>query len=339
MRYAELYKMTSMRSLYIIIVFLSSTFTYAQFPPPAGMPGTTAMYKDSSAFIGWASYCTIERGYINIADTTVTYNGSNKATYGSYLYASGPADELVVSLGDHGTALLTFDSPIVNGPGPDFAVFENAFGDTFLELAFVEASSDGQRFVRFPAISLTQDTVQVPTFGTLDATKINNLAGKYRLTYGTPFDLEDIKDSAGIDLHNITYVRVVDVVGCIQSPYATYDSQGHKVNDPWPTPFDTGGFDLDAVGVIHNAAQGLSDKNQLSGIGIFPNPVAGYLTVVSPVMHRVEMKITDPLGRVILQGSVERKSRFDMSPFQPGIYIISFSLENGPSISKKIIKN
>ncbi len=331
--------MIPIRIFFLISITFCTTLARAQFPPPAGTPGTTAMFKDSSAFIGWASYCTISRGYINIADTTIKYNGVNKATYGSYLYASGPADELVVSLGDHGSALLTFDSPIVNRPGPDFAVFENAFGDNFLELAFVEVSSDGQRFVRFPAVSLTQDTLQIPTFGTLDATKINNLAGKYRLTYGTPFDLEEIKDSSGIDLGHITQVRVVDAVGCLQVPFASIDSQGHKINDPWPTPFDTGGFDLDAVGVIHNAAQGIDESSQLSAIGIFPNPVVERMTIISPLTGRVDLKITDQLGRVLLRGTLERKKSFDLSAFQPGIYIITFSLEAGASISKKIIKN
>ncbi len=333
--------MTSFRWFSIIFMVACSTAANAQFPPPAGQPGTTAMYKDSSAFISWASYATITRGYINIADTTVTYNGVNKATYGSYLYASGPADELVVSLGDHGSALLTFDSPIVNGPGPDFAVFENAFGDDFLELAFVEVSSDGQRFVRFPAVSLTQDTVQVSTFGTLDATKINNLAGKYRLTYGTPFDLDDIKDSTGIDLKHITHVRIVDVVGCIQSPYATFDSQGHRVNDPWPTPFDTGGFDLDAVGVIHNAAQhgGIGEQNLLSNLSMYPNPVSGYLTVALPVTGCITFRITDPAGRIFFHASLDQKSSFDLSGLPRGIYIGTFTSEGGASISKKLVKN
>jgi hypothetical protein len=331
--------MSPLRLYFLFLCLLVSTSATAQFPPPAGTPGTTAMSKDSLAFIGWASYCSIERGYINVSDTTVTYNGANKTTYGSYLYGSGPADELVISLGDHGSALLTFDSPIVNGAGPDFAIFENAFGDTFLELAFVEVSSDGQRYVRFPAVSLTQDTAQVPTFGTLDATKIYNLAGKYRLTFGTPFDLEDIKDSSGIDLSHITHVRVIDAGGCLLPAYVTYDSQGHKVNDPWPTPFDTGGFDLDAVGVIHNAAQGINDASRLSSIQLYPNPVIDIITIVSPLDHQVEVKITDPLGRLILQGEMDRKTMFDLSHFRAGIYVVSFSLKDGPSVSKKIIKN
>ena len=38
-----------------------------------------------------------------------------------------------------------------------------------------------------------------------------------------------------------------------ENDYASYDSQRHQINDPWPTAFDigTGGFDLDAVGVIN----------------------------------------------------------------------------------------
>ena len=97
------------------ILFCSTLF--AQYAPPTGQPGTTAMYKDSSAFIGWASSCTVERGYVNIADTTKIFSGSNRTTYGNNFRATGPADEMVVSLGDHGSALLEFDLPIVDRSG------------------------------------------------------------------------------------------------------------------------------------------------------------------------------------------------------------------------------
>ncbi|MCX6307091.1 MAG: T9SS type A sorting domain-containing protein [Bacteroidetes bacterium] len=326
------------RTILLISGLFVSTILFAQYPPPAGQPGTTAMYKDSSAFIGWASTCTIERGYINISDTTILYNGSNKSTYGSYLYGSGPADELVISLGDNGSALLGFDNPIVNRTGPDFAIFENSFGDSFLELGFVEVSSDGQRFVRFPSISLTPDTVQVNTFDTIDATKINNLAGKYRHSYGTPFDLDDIRDSSGIDLHNIIRMRIVDAVGCIQGPFATHDSQGHKVNDPWPTPFDTGGFDLDAVGVIHNQTDGMTDEGNLSSILIYPNPVTDFVTFDTRGFSKVNLVISDPEGKTLVESVVSGKVSINMSAFLPGIYFAGFTLTDGTSVKKKIIK-
>ena len=111
----------------------------------------------------------------------------------------------------------------------------------------------------FPATSLTPTDVQTDTYGSTDPTMINNLAGKYRIGYGTPFDLEELRDSTGIDIDSIVYVRVIDVVGSVDSQYATYDAFGHMVNDPWPTPFPAGGFDLTGVGVIHE----LIDSTQL----------------------------------------------------------------------------
>ncbi|MEI7725659.1 MAG: T9SS type A sorting domain-containing protein [Bacteroidota bacterium] len=326
------------RYILLLSALLSSSLLFAQYPPPAGQPGTTAISKDSSAFIGWATTCIIERGYINIADTTIVYNGVNKTTYGSYLYGSGPADELVVSLGDHGMALLGFDPPVVNGTGPDFAVFENSFGDNFLELGFVEVSSDGQHFVRFPAVSLTQTITQIQTFDTIDATRIHNFAGKYRHGYGTPFDLQDIRDSVGIDINNITYVKIIDAIGTIKVPFATTDSQGHKVNDPWPTPFDTGGFDLDAVGVIHNHTEGINDVHNLSSILLYPNPVTDKMTVNTRIFTNVKLIVSDPAGNILTESMITGKTILDLSSFSSGIYIASFSLKDGSSVTKKIIK-
>ena len=46
-----------------------------------------------------------------------------------------------------------------------------------------------------------------------------------------------LKDSANLDLNAITYIRIVDVVGAMNTDFARRDSRGIKVNDPWPTPF------------------------------------------------------------------------------------------------------
>ena len=73
--------------------------------------------------------------------------------------------------------------------------------------------------------------------------------------FGTPFDLEELRDSSGIDVNNIVYVRIVDVVGTIDPMYARYDAHGHMVNDPYPTAdtiWASGGFDLTGVAVLHD---------------------------------------------------------------------------------------
>ncbi|MDA3833964.1 MAG: hypothetical protein PF495_11260, partial [Spirochaetales bacterium] len=66
--------------------------------------------------------------------------------------ASGTSYD-VVSLGRGGSITMTFDPPVENGNGWDFAVFENAFNDYNLELAYVEVSSNGNDFVRFDTVS------------------------------------------------------------------------------------------------------------------------------------------------------------------------------------------
>jgi len=319
---------------------LSATFNvFAQFPPPVGHPGTKAIYKDSSIIIGWAKSCQVERGFIDISDTNKTFGGSNKASYGNIYMTADTADNFVLSLGDGGSATLEFASPLANGPGSDFAVFENSFDDNFLELAFVEVSSDGSHFVRFPAISLTPESPQTSTFDSTDATKINNFAGKYRGLYGTPFDLEDLKDSVGIDLNHIIMIRVVDVVGCIQDEYATRDSQGHKVNDPWPTPFNTGGFDLDAIAVLHFATEGVEERNENFQIYLFPNPVSDNITFVNKSNSKISFLISDIYGKTIFSDSFTGKASIDLSSQPSGIYIASFLFKDGKSFNKKIIKN
>jgi hypothetical protein len=325
--------------LHIILCFpLFSNSLFAQFPPPAGQPGSTAIHHDSSIFIDWADDCVVLRGFINQADTSFTYNGNNKATYGSYLYASGPSDEYVVSLGDQGEAILSFDPPIIDGPGADFAVFENSFGDLFLEFAFVEVSSDGQHYVRFPSVSLTPDSVQVQTFGTLDATRINNLAGKYRMGFGTPFDLNELKDSAGITINHITHVRIKDTGGCIDPPFITYDSQGHKINDPWPTPFDTGGFDLDAVGVIHNTLQGLCQDINKADARCYPNPFSDFFTINPGTCHELSYKLLRSDGVIVKSGSIVTKTNVRTDDLNGGLYLLQLNTDSGQTTSLKLIQ-
>jgi hypothetical protein len=292
----------------------TATMTAGPYAPPAGEPNSTAIYMDDPNFVAWATGITVQRGYVDISKPDIGY-----VSYGNDSNGLGKAEGdiySVVSLGDGGVATLTFEYPITNGPGYDFAVFENGFGipgsNDFLELAFVEVSSDGNNFFRFNSVSLTPTNTQINNAGSVDTTNIHNLAGKYCAGYGTPFDLQELKDvNSLLDVNCITHVRIIDVVGYVrpadfsgdgivnftdysifaaaylgkpndenwnqdcdiaqpadniidmldlarfmdewlsENNYAGYDSRGHQINDPWPTDFWSGGFDLDAVGVIY----------------------------------------------------------------------------------------
>ena len=327
---------------YILVsffLFFVLEYSYGQYPPPAGHAGTTAIYKDSSVIFGWAKHCSVIRGYVNISDTNITYDTLNHASYGDSSMALGIADGEVVSLGDGGSATLTFDTIISDHDGWDFAVFENGFADNYLEFGFVEVSSDGTHFVRFPSVSLTQTQVQIKAFDTLDTRLVNNLAGKYRVLYGTPFDLAQLKDSAGVDIHHVTTIRVVDVVGSILDAYARYDSQGHKINDPWPTPFNTCGFDLDAVGLVQNAPNSINNDLHIPTVNILPNPCSDQVLFSTGATSPMIYQIIDSMGQVIVQSSFTVNTSVDVKTLASGIYFVRFTdLLSSTVVIKKLIK-
>lgn len=260
----------SMKSIWYIFL-LFPCFLKAQFPPGAGVEGSTAIPADSPSFQAWATACNLERGPLQIDQPEL-----GLATQGIAADAIGMADNVILSLGDGGIATLQFATPIMDGEGWDFAVFENGFAVLdayFLELAFVEVSSNGIDFVRFPATSLSDTSNQVESFDLLNPEKLHNLAGKYEANYGVPFDLNELVSFPELDIMNITHVRIIDVVGSLDAAYASYDSGNRKINDPWPTPFPSSGFDLDAVGVIHQNVGTTTQRLIREALEVFPNPV------------------------------------------------------------------
>ncbi len=286
------------------VCILYGSPVFAQFAPQAGIAGSTAIRADSAAFVAWATGCTVQRGYLDIADPS-----AGRAISGEDAMGTGKPDNQVVSLGDSGVATLTFPGYIVNGPGPDFAVFENGFGnpvnpeEAFLELAFVEVSSDGINYTRFQPECHIQDTQQIAGAGMfINARQIHNLAGKYKARFGTPFDLDELAGTPGLDVDRITHVRIVDVIGTLDDTYGTKDKDSNRINDPYPTSFDvgTGGFDLDAVGVIHQLPNSVRNISEQPPFRIYPNPVVGsYLHVRSEQGKQLTVRIADVTGRVL----------------------------------------
>lgn len=191
---------------------------------------------------------------------------------------NGIATNGLFSLGDPvpgvagGQITLGFDRAITNGAGDDFAVFENAddFGafGLFVELAFVEVSTDGNTFARFNNVSdstLPDNDPNTPAlatdlladfgqaFATLpDRDLVSGLAGADPAFVGTLFNLDALLGDAlvisgAVDLTEINFVRLVDIPG--DGRFA--DSNGNPIFDAFDPGNVTGGFDLDAVGVIN----------------------------------------------------------------------------------------
>lgn len=293
--------------------------TEEPFDGIVGSAGCQAISCVDPAILGWASGCQLECGYQDIAVREA------RASFGSETAAIGAATTSTmecVSLGDSGVAVLTFDQPIVDGDGYDFAVFENALNHTFLELAFVEVSSDGVHFVRFPATSRTQTTTQIANGGSVDATEIHNLAGKYSVGWGTPFDLAELADSNNLDISNVTHVRIVDVVGTIEPQWASLDAHGHIINDPYPTPFESSGFDLSGVAVLNGwRPTAITNAELPLTCSIYPNPCTNYL-IINEIQNQ-NVQLFDLFGKLILSElATESNHIIYMYDFPAGVYLL-----------------
>jgi hypothetical protein len=146
----------------------------------------------------------------------------------------------VVSLGIGGEIVLSFEpNAIVDGPGPDFIVFENAFyagGDATQPSADpgeVSVSEDGVTWVTFPC-----EPGSAAPYGAC--------AG-WRPVYSapgngiSPFDVEhaggDPYDLADVGVKTARFVRI-------------RDKSSGACDGPPPRP-NNSGFDLDAVAIVH----------------------------------------------------------------------------------------
>jgi hypothetical protein len=159
----------------------------------------------------------------------------------------------VVSLGNSGTIVVSFaPNAIVDGPGPDFVVFENPFwidgdpGGVYAEPGEVSVSDDGMTWQTYPCTptydpSASDGTGTEPPYG--------SCAG-WHVVYSSPtngispFDPAtaggDAFDLADLGVKHARFVRIVDKTreDCPEA-------------GPGPT---SNGFDLDAVAIV-NAEQ------------------------------------------------------------------------------------
>ena len=141
----------------------------------------------------------------------------------------------VLSLGRGGEIAVGFGGGgIVDGEGPDFVIFENAFlvgtsndpAIVFKELGEVSVSQDGSTWATFPCASEAYPYTGCAGWRPVLANAENGIpANDPAQAGGDPFDLRDV------GLTSARYVRIRDI-----SMYGAADDAG---------------FDLDAVAVIH----------------------------------------------------------------------------------------
>ena len=145
----------------------------------------------------------------------------------------------VVSLGDQGEIIVELGHYIVDGPGPDFIVFENPFligGDPtnpFAEPGEVSVSEDGKTWSTFPCVGPFECDINGYPYG--------SCAGWHPIYSNpdngiSPFDPVaaggDVFDLADIGVKRAKFIRIRDMNRVCSGP-------------------PTAGFDLDAISIIN----------------------------------------------------------------------------------------
>ena len=162
------------------------------------------------------------------------------------------------------------------------------------------------------------------------------MAGKYYSGFGTPFDLSELAGNPDLDVQNITHVRIVDVVGTINEEYASFDVEGNKINDPYPTAFPACGFDLDAVAVLHEfGAVNILESFDNELFTLFPNPVRSNDILFIDFENEQEYfaVLRDVNGA---EKGVFQEGKLELSKLEKGVYFVEISI-NGKRIIKRVV--
>lgn len=236
---------------------------------------------------------------------TMQNNGQGPAFFPRNIFGEPAADRSdtvpvtdprqICSIGLGGEIIVGYrDRVIVDGPGADVTIFENAFrysGTRFYaEPAIISVSRDGVTWTTFPWDSLT----------------LQGCAGKTPLV-GDGFDLADV----GVD--SIRWIKITDITSVI------LNNTAHPFYDPTLT-----GFDLDAVVSDHTVR--IAAKQN---VALVPRTTT---VDVSVTEESAELVVCDPRGVVlsseVLSRGVHQRS---LASYVPTCLMVM--LRSGSSVS------
>ena len=137
-----------------------------------------------------------------------------------------------------------------------------------------------------------------------------------------------------LNINAITHVRLVDVVGSNQNAFCSRDAGGRKVLDPWPTPFPSCGFDLDAVGVIHHNDPAATQKVNDAIYQVYPQPADGFQQVViqDEIINFTLLSIAGSKVAGVNVLKNQQGFQIDTSTLQNGTYYMCIQLKNNKAI-------
>jgi hypothetical protein len=224
-------------------------------------------------------------------------------------YVPATSEDQICSLGLGGEIIVAFkDFEIVDGHGPDFTIFENAFinqinGKIFAEPGKVAVSEDGINFFEFPFDSATLE-------GCAGVTTTHGKSNPFDPTIsgGNSFDLSTI------GLNRAKFIKITDISQML------LDNKNHKYYDPTIT-----GFDLDAIVGINLISQiplSIINDYDNTSFKIFQSNDLINVKYQKDKLTENFVIIYDLMGNIISKYEFHNKSIFNINHLPNGFYFV-----------------
>jgi hypothetical protein len=221
-----------------------------------------------------------------------------------------PAD--VCSLGRDGWIVLGFGADVLDGPGPDFIVFENAFyirgtdSAVFDEWMIVEVSPDGDVWYTFAHDTLSGEGMAGRT-----------PPGNWGVDYADPSQSGgDAFDLADLGLPRVRYIRLRDAT--------RYQNDGLRL-----------AADLDAVLVRYLEPSARAD-NQSSRARVWVSQTSGHPTLHAEPAFRA-LHVWDAAGRLLVDYSTTpAQTAIALPQGAAGVLIWQGLTDNGQLLSGRL---
>jgi hypothetical protein len=125
------------------------------------------------------------------------------------------------------------------------------------------------------------------------------------------------------------------VVGSTDPTFGSSDAFGNLINDSYPTEFPAGGFDLDAIAVLHELPLEIAPELAVESLQlhVFPNPTRGEITIQSKSGGKISLY--NLLGQTLFEDEIATTLTLDLRTYSASVLLLVVEFD-GMSYTERI---
>ena len=110
--------------------------------------------------------------------------------------------------------------------------------------------------------------------------------------------------------------------GIVPDYHADLTKEGRLINDPWPTPGGSSGFDLAGVAVLNQKVEAVEMADGIS-LSVYPNPASERVSIVMNGSESTDAILFDINGRAVTTMTLhEGLNTVEISDLPQGVYML-----------------